>query len=266
MNDLGDLRVSYFGDWVFYTGPSFIESPFENMAKDCSLHFLGKPVTQALEQAGATVKAYSNWDLYHMSPNDYAAVLEGSDVTIVSDVEARCFHLSPSFFDRQLYGKRIVTFPDRLKCLAARVEAGMGLIYLGGWLTFSGHMEKGGWRRAPISDWLPFTCLAGEDLMESSEGFSVRVRGAGHPIFAGLPLDQIPPILGYNEFVPKPDMEVVWEVAETGHPLLGVATRGKGRLAIYASDPVPHWGLNFMLWEGYPSFWRQMVAWVAGLR
>ena len=54
--DLTGLRVAYIGDWVFYTGPKFIESPFEMMSKDCHLQFLGKPVTEALSAAGATVR------------------------------------------------------------------------------------------------------------------------------------------------------------------------------------------------------------------
>lgn len=261
MSDLTGIRVSYIGDWVFYTGPQFIESPFENMAKDCSLHFLGRPVAAALEAGGATVTAYSNWDLYHMSPERYERLLAESDLLIISDVEARCFHLSPEFFDRSLYGKRIVTFPDRLKRLARAIDGGQGLLYLGGWLAFSGHMEKGGWRRAPIADWLPFECLCGEDLMESSEGFGVEVVDAGHPAVAGLPMETLPPLLGYNEFVPRQNFHTLWRVKETGHPLLGVSEHGQGRMVTYASDPVPHWGLNFLLWDGYQQFWQQLARW-----
>lgn len=262
--DLTGLRVAYIGDWVFYTGPKFIESPFEMMSKDCHLQFLGKPVTEALSAAGATVRALSNWDLYHLSPGDYDQLLAEHDVVIISDVEARCFHLDPTFFDRSVYGKQIITFPDRLKKLTRRVEAGAGLLYLGGWLSFSGYLEKAGWRRAPIADWLPFGCLLGEDLMESSEGFQVSVTAPEHPAIAGLPHQTIPPLLGYNEFVARPGMEVLWRVAETGHPLLGASRHGQGRVLTYGSDPVPHWGINLMLWEGYAALWQQLVAWAAG--
>jgi uncharacterized membrane protein len=258
------LRIVYIGDWVFYSGPNFIESPFENIAKDCQLQFLGKPVTDALEAAGAQVEAYSNWQLYHFSPDEYAAILKRNDVIFVSDVEARCFHLDPSFFERSTYGKKIVTFPDRLKRLAAAVDAGKGLVYLGGWLSFSGHMEKGGWRRSPIADWLPFQCLAGEDLMESSEGFGVKVVDKSHPITRDLPKGRIPPLLGYNEFVAREGFQTIWRVKETGHPLLGVSRHGKGRMVTYGSDPVPHWGINLMLWKGYRKLWQNMAAWAAG--
>jgi len=263
MKKLEGVKAVYMGDWVFYTGPQFIESPFEMMAKDCHLTFLGKPVTEALEKAGATVRALSNWDLYHMSPDDYGKMIDEADVIIVSDVEARCFHLNPDFFDRTKYGKEIITFPDRSKALTAAVEAGKGLVFMGGWLSFSGHMEKGGWRRCPIADWLPFSCLLGEDLMESSEGYGVQTIKPGHPILNGLPLDEIPPLLGYNEFEPKAEMDILLRIATTGHPLLGVSQHGEGRMVTYASDPVPHWGINLMLWNGYDAFWQNMVAWAA---
>jgi uncharacterized membrane protein len=264
MASLKGLRIAYIGDWVFYSGPNFIESPFENIGKDCQLSFLGKPVTDALEAGGAKVEAYSNWQLYHFSPAEYAALLKRNHVIVVSDVEARCFHLDPSFFDRSSYGRKVVTFPDRLKRLAAAVDGGKGLMYMGGWLSFSGHMEKGGWRRAPIANWLPFQCLAGEDLMESSEGVRVKVVDTKHPITAGLPAARIPPLLGYNEFIPRDSFHTIWSVRETGHPLMGVSRHGRGRMVTYASDPVPHWGINLMLWSGYRLLWQRMAAWAAG--
>lgn len=264
LGPLAGLRVAYIGDWVFYTGPTFIESPFEMMSKDCHLQFLGKPVTEALVAAGASIHALSNWDLYHLSPTEYEALLGESDVVVISDVEARCFHLDPTFFDRSVYGKQVITFPDRLKRLTRRVESGMGLLYLGGWLSFSGYLEKAGWRRAPIADWLPFRCLVGDDLCESSEGYGVQVSDAAHPAIAGLPHHSLPPILGYNEFEPRPAMNVLWRIAETGHPLLGVSQHGAGRMVTFASDPVPHWGINLMLWEGYAALWQHLCAWAAG--
>lgn len=258
---LAGKRIAYFGDWVFYIGPQFIESPFEMMAKDCHLQFLGKPVTDALSAAGAEVNAYSNWDLYHLSPADYERILNASDLVVVSDVEARCFHLNPAFFDRSSYGKQIITFPDRLKQLARRVESGMGLLYMGGWLSFSGHMDKGGWRRSPIADWLPFECLNGEDIVEGSEGFKIDAIEHDHPMLHELDTPSIPPILGYNEIQARGDFHTLWKVRGTEHPLLGVAERGRGRMAIYASDPVPHWGINLMLWPGYARLWQNAAAW-----
>ncbi len=264
MDILSGKKIVYIGDWVFYTGPNFIESPFEMMSKDCHLQFLGKPVTDSLEKQGAEVKAYSNWDLYHWSPEQYESIIGEADVVILSDVEARCFCLSPDFFDRSKYHKDIITFPDRLKFLAKQVEQGTGLLFMGGWLAFSGYMEKGGWRRCTIRDWLPFECLAGEDMMETSEGFSVQTEEGceSHPVFDGLDLQAVPPLMGYNEIIPKDNFKTLLTVKETGHSLLGVSEIGKGRMVTYASDPVPHWGLNLMLWNSYEKFWQNIVKWL----
>jgi uncharacterized membrane protein len=261
MKDLKGLRITYIGDWVFYTGPNFIESPFEMVAKDCHLSFIGKPVTEALEKAGATVDAYSNWQLYHFGPDEFESIVRRSDLVVLSDVEARCFYLHPDFFDRTKYGHEIISFPDRLKFLARWVESGKALLFMGGWLSFSGHMEKGGWRRSPIADWLPFECLTGDDLVETSEGFQVDAVEPGHATVCDLRLKSLPPLLGYNEIKARPSMKTVLRIAGTNHPLLGVSEHGKGRMVTYASDPVPHWGMNILLWEDYAAFWQNLAAW-----
>jgi uncharacterized membrane protein len=136
---------------------------------------------------------------------------------------------------------------------------------MGGWLSFSGYLEKAGWRRCPVAEWLPFACLTGDDLMESSEGFTVTILDEDHPILKGLSVESIPPILGYNEFISKDNFHTLLEIRETGHPLLGVSEHGKGRMVTYASDPVAHWGLNFMKWKDYQAFWQRLALWVLGL-
>ena len=45
------------------------------------------------------MRALSNWDLYHLSPADYDQLLAEHDVVIISDVEARCFHLDAAGID-----------------------------------------------------------------------------------------------------------------------------------------------------------------------
>ena len=93
---------------------------------------------------------------------------------------------------------------------------------------------------------------------------SAQVSDPNHPAIAGLPHHSLPPILGYNEFEPRTAMNVLWRIAETGHPLLGVSHHGEGRMVTFASDPVPHWGINLMLWEGYAALWQRLCAWAAG--
>ena len=55
-------------------------------------------------------------------------------------------------------------------------------------------------------------------------------------------------------------------VRETGHPLVVAGEFGQGRVFVYASDPAPHWGLNFELWEGYEAFWLRALEWVGAGR
>jgi uncharacterized membrane protein len=111
---------------------------------------------------------------------------------------------------------------------------------------------------------LPVECLVGEDLMESSAGYTAEVTMPDHPLAKDLPWESFPPIFGYNELVARPDSDVVVRVRETGHPLVVAGKHGKGRVCIYASDPAPHWGLNFELWEGYDAFWQRALKWTSG--
>jgi len=44
----------------------------------------------------------------------------------------------------------------------------------GGWYSFSGEQGKGGWGRSRMKDILPVKCIVGEDLIESTEGYTVK--------------------------------------------------------------------------------------------
>jgi uncharacterized membrane protein len=135
---------------------------------------------------------------------------------------------------------------------------------LGGWYSFTGELGKGGWGRTPIADALPVRCLEVEDLVESTEGFSPAATPAGRAFFEGLDVGTMPPLLGYNKTHRRRDGTVLLEVAETGDPLLAVRTFGKGRVLAYTSDPAPHWGLNFVYWDGYGEFWRRCLDYARG--
>ncbi|MCC6494408.1 MAG: hypothetical protein IT424_15465 [Pirellulales bacterium] len=255
-------HVLYLGDWVFHVGPVFIETPFALETKDCDLHFYGQRLADAFRH-DAEVSTLANWTLYRLEPGKFEEMLAQSDALVISDVEAKCFHLYPSFFDRARRDKQVVSFPDRLEAARQWVHDGGGLMMLGGWLSFSGAREMGGWRRSRLAPILPVECLVGEDLVESSAGFTAEVVQPQHPLAAGLPWHAFPPIFGYNELVPRDDSQVIVRVRQTGHPLLVAGSHGRGRVMIYASDPAPHWGLNFELWEAYDAFWRQALRWVS---
>jgi len=255
-------HVLYLGDWVFHIGPMFVETPFNVVeTKDCDLHFYGQRLARALEPK-AELTCLANWELYRLRPGRFEELVAKSAAVIVSDVEAKCFHLYPDFFDRSKRTGRVETYPDRLEYLKDWVARGSGLMMLGGWLSFSGVRQTGGWRRSRLAEALPVGCLPSEDLVESSAGFAAEVIQPRHPIMRGLPWDSFPPIFGYNELIPRESAEVLVRIRETGHPLVVTGAWGKGRVFVYASDPAPHWGINFELWAGYDAFWRKALRWV----
>lgn len=258
---LKEEHVLYLGDWVFHVGPTFIETPFGTETKDADLHFYGERLTEALEQQ-ADVTPLANWEIYRLQPGGLEEYLKESNCLIISDVEAKCFHLYPSFFDRARRENRIVTFPDRLKVIKEWIHNGGGMMMLGGWLSFSGVQGRSGWGRSSLKEALPVECLLIEDLVESSEGFTAEIIEPEHPIVKGLAWDKFPPIFGYNEVKEKPEGQVLVRVKETGDPLVVAGEYGNGRVFTYMSDPAPHWGINFELWESYDAFWLQALNWV----
>ena len=151
-------HVLYLGDWVFHVGPMFIETPFGTETKDADLHFYGERMVEALEHI-TEVTSLANWELYRLEPGKLEEYLKHSECLVISDVEAKCFHLYPSFFDRSRRENKIVTFPDRLNIIKEWVYNGGGLMMLGGWLSFSGVQAKSGWGRSLLNSVLPVDCL-----------------------------------------------------------------------------------------------------------
>ena len=254
-------RVYYVGDWAVLTGPVFAETPFHYSHKGLDIFNYGHWLKSALEATGEhEVASVPSWDFYNkLGPGDYEKVLAEHDVLVFSDVDAKLFQLAPSFFDRSKFGGKPLTFPDRIRLTLEAVRAGKGLMLLGGWYSFTGELGKGGWGRTPLADLLPVRCLETEDLVESTEGFSPAATRAGHAFLEGLDVGAMPPLLGYNKTRRRREGTVLLEVAETGDPLLAVRTFGKGRVLAYTSDPAPHWGLNFVYWDGYGEFWRRCL-------
>jgi uncharacterized membrane protein len=211
------------------------------------------------------VNSVPSWDFYNrLGPGDYEAILEEYDVLIFSDVDAKLFQLAPNFFDRAKFGKKPLTFPDRLRLTLEAVKAGKGIMLLGGWYSFTGEMGKGGWGRTLLKELLPVLCLDYEDLVETTEGFSVEVTEAGKKIFKKIPFRSMPPLLGYNKTIPKKEGRILLKVKETGDPLLAVRDFGQGRVLAYTSDPAPHWGCNFVYWDEYNHFWLECLDYVLG--
>lgn len=249
-------RIYYIGDWAVMCGPVFAETPFNYTYKGLELYNYGKWLKDALESNQKhQVTSVPTWEFYKLGPGEYEKMLAGYDVIIFSDIEAKNFQLAPSFFDRQKFGTAVLTFPDRIRLTVEAVHAGKAVMFLGGWLSFTGEMGKGGWNRTRLREILPVTCTDFEDLIESTEGFTARPAPAGQAVFGNINFDTFPPILGYNKTVAKENCPVLLSVKETGDPLVATGTFGRGKVLAYMSDPAPHWGCNFVFWDRYADFW-----------
>lgn len=252
-------KIYYVGDWAVLTGPVFAETPFYYSHKGLDIFNYGVWLKDALESSGIhQVQSVSAWDFYNkLGPGDYESILDEYDIIIFSDVDAKLFQLSPSFFDRQKFGKNALTFPDRIRLSIEALEAGTHFMFLGGWYSFTGEMGKGGWGRTRIREMLPVICLEVEDLVESTEGFTLTNSGDWPE--HSVSLSDCPPILGYNQVKLKPGVRSLLNFRETGDPALVISSMGKGRSLAFMSDPAPHWGLNFVYWRHYAPFWLQCV-------
>jgi uncharacterized membrane protein len=249
-------KIYYVGDWAASLGPVFAETPFNYAFKGLDLYYYGRFLKSALESTGEhEVTDVAAWDFYKLGPGEYEAILDSYDVIIFSDVEAKNFQLAPSFFDRSNFGQSILTFPDRVRLTVEAVEAGKRMMFLGGWLSFTGEMGKGGWNRTRLKEILPVRCLDFEDLVENTEGFTAVPHPTARSIFPDIDFTTFHPILGYNKVLPREGCEVLLTVKETADPLVALGQFGQGKVLAYMSDPAPHWGCNFIYWEQYPQFW-----------
>jgi len=254
-------NVYYVGDWAIMTGPVFHENPFYVSHKGVDIYNYGKWLKAALESSGEhKVTSVPSWEFYNnLGPGDYEKILKTYDVVIFSDVDAKIFQLAPSFFDREKFGTGVLTFPDRTRLTMDAVKEGKGVMFLGGWYSFTGELGRGGWGRTPFTKILPVACLEYEDLVESTEGFYPELTVDGSKFFKKLEIDSMPPLLGYNKTRPTGDGRILLKIKETGDPLLAVREFGKGRVLAYMSDPAPHWGCNFIHWKHYSAFWLRLL-------
>lgn len=258
-------RIYYVGDWAIQIGPVYAETSFNHAPKGLEVIDYGRWLAEALRADGAhEVINVPTWDFYRLPPGEYEAILERSDIIVFSDVEARNFQLHPQFFDHRGFGSRIITFPDRVRLTVDAIHGGTHAIFLGGWLSFTGELGKGGWGRTGLAEVLPCTCLDHEDLRESTEGFRAEAVEPSHPVLAGIDLDGMPPVLGFNRVLPRAGCPVLAHWAGESAPALCAGAFGAGRVLAYTSDSAPHWGLNVVFWQQYRRLWRNAVDWLCG--
>ena len=233
-------KIHYIGDWAVQLGPVYAETSFNHAPKGLELINYGKWLVAAVESSGRhEIVSVPTWDFYNMPPGEYEKVLDEYDILVFSDVEAKNFQLHPQFFNRHLFGTKVLTFPDRVRLTVEALHAGTHMMFLGGWLSFNGEMGKGGWGRTPMRSILPCECLEVEDLRESTEGFVAEAEIPEHPLLKDVDLSTMPPVLGFNRVKPRPGCDVVATWKGEGHPAIAVGQFGRGRVLAYTSDPRP---------------------------
>ncbi|MCP3994573.1 MAG: hypothetical protein GY722_05840 [bacterium] len=257
-------KILYIGDWAIALGPVFAETPFNYAFKGLETYRYDHYLKEAIESTEVhSCDTMPTWDFYGMAPGEYEQALADYDVIIFSDVELKNFQLAPQFFDRKAFGERIITYPDRIRLTVEAVNSGLCVMFMGGWLSFTGEMGKGGWGRSRLAEILPVRCLDTEDLIESTEGFTAAPTATGVP--AGVDVESMPPLLGYNRTIPLPDSSVHAVVRETGDPLLATRSVGEGATLAFTSDPAPHWGCNLVQWDSYGAFWSSALDYLLDL-
>ncbi len=212
------------------------------------------PFIERFAKTGVSIDFMQNQEASIRFPMSLKA-MQAYDVIVISDAPADSFLLHPD----TLAGKIV---PDRLRIIGDYVRAGGGFAMIGGWMAFGGFHGKAKYAHSPLANLLPVAIAPYDDRMETPEGVYPVVHDTKHPILKGLPAEW-PDFLGYNKVGPKGGT-VLASFKETGDPLLVVDEVGKGRVAAFTSDILPHWGSpRFVEWPGYVRFWEQLFRWLA---
>ena len=216
----------------------------------------GTHLKDALEASGHSVTRMLSHEAYYNLP-ETAEDLAEYDVLILSDIGHDTVLLYP--------GSRrnaVPMGPNRMKEIVRYVEGGGGLAYIGGYFTFQGHHGQGRWFGTPVAKILPVEILSlHDDRVEAPEGAQIKVLKPEHPIWSGIPVEDLPIFMGYNKTNPRQGAELLAIIGEED-PLLACWEVGQGRVMTLTSDAAPHWGSDFIRWPYYNQFWAQVISWL----
>ena len=249
---------------VLLVGESWVSAATHTKGFDqfgsVTFHLGAEPLVAALRD--------SPFELTYMPSHEAAEgfpftleALQHYKAIILSDIGANTLLLPQAVW---LHGR---TAPNRLKLIRDWTDAGGGLVMIGGYLSFQGIDGRARWRRTPVEEALPVTCLPYDDRIEAPEGFRAEITGpVGHPILDSLG-GEWPALLGANEVELRDRLgvEVLARLPaeQGGHPLLVAGRFGAGRSVAWTSDIGPHWlPESFVQWPGYATLWRNVLAWV----
>lgn len=80
------------------------------------------------------------------------------------------------------------------------------------------------------------------------------------PILRGLPVEELPQLLGYNGTTAKPSAEVILK-SPRGDPVLAQWQYGLGHAIAWTPDVKGRWATDWVKWPTFPQFAGQMVSW-----
>jgi len=86
----------------------------------------------------------------------------------------------------------------------------------------------------------------------------VDPRFRGLQMFKGIPIDNLPELVGYVSTRAKPRAEVLM-TSHLGEPILARWRLGLGEVVVWTSDVKNRWAHYWLRWSGYAKFWRQLV-------
>jgi uncharacterized membrane protein len=216
---------------------------------------------------------------------------------VASDQSAEAWTFEPA---RSLYvlsdypANRLA--PTLQEKLVEQVNAGAGLLMIGGWESY--HGCGGDWDVTPVAAVLPVEIGGGDDRVNCDQPALVR-RVADHAAVRDLPWEDHPPCIGgYNRLAARRGAVTVLETQRfqairsgdvfvfeptVCDPLLVTGTCGRGRVAALATDVAPHWVGGLVDWGPsrvsaqapgaeaievgnlYAQFFRQLLSWAAGI-
>lgn len=162
--------------------------------------------------------------------------------------------------------------PVLLNKLTERVQAGSGLMMLGGLENYS----AGGYAKTSLADLLPVTMLeaagTGPDrvgqldgpqpMLPTDTGLKRFVMQLAATDKNRAKWEALAPLVGATKLQPKNELVEVWAQSKDGTPLLCATEVGKARVAAFGGDTTYQWVLHKQADE-HQRFWRQMILWLA---
>ncbi|HEU5116392.1 MAG TPA: glutamine amidotransferase, partial [Isosphaeraceae bacterium] len=180
--------------------------------------------------------------------------------------------LSPKKYDVFILGDLPADFlsNEQKRRLADAVEAGSGLIMLGGVNSFG----SGGWAGTALANLLPVAIHPGDGQIEPANGIKVvpNTLGLDSYVLSVGPTraetasmwEGLPPISGTNRFAVKPAARL-WAVSPQGDPLMAAIDTGKSRTIAFGGETWP-WARDLLSENNrrlHLNFWRNVILWLA---